>query len=124
MNRCLIILLLLAIVVGICIYFYFDPGDSAFFPRCPFLTVTGFQCPGCGSQRAIHALLHGDISGAWNKNALLVASLPFVGLLLFSEATRLRYPGLYRKVNSGIVIKICFVVVVAWWILRNVVNSH
>lgn len=124
MNRYLIILLTLAIAAGICVYFYFDPGDSAFFPRCPFLSLTGFQCPGCGSQRAIHSLLHGDITTAWNKNALLVASLPFVGLLVFSEMTRLRHPKLYRALNSGMVIKICFAIVVAWWILRNFINSR
>ena len=51
---------LLAVMAGV-VYFTFDPAQEAYFPRCTFLTLTGYQCPGCGSQRALHALLHGDI---------------------------------------------------------------
>lgn len=123
MNRTMLLIIAVIILAAICIYFYFDPSDSAFFPRCPFLSLTGYQCPGCGSQRAIHALLHGDFAAAWEKNAMLVASLPLLFLLVFSEMTRTRLPRLYRKVNSEIVIKGCFVVVVAWWILRNLIHQ-
>lgn len=121
MNRKLWLLGVIIIAVGISVYFYFDPNDSAFFPRCPFLTLTGLQCPGCGSQRAIHSLLHGDIIDAWHKNAMLVASLPFLAMLAFSELTRTRYPGFYRKINSGIVNRACFILVVGWWIVRNLI---
>ena len=30
----------------------FDPSVSAFFPKCPFLLLTGLQCPGCGKWYA------------------------------------------------------------------------
>lgn len=123
MNRTMLLIIAVVMLAAISVYFYFDPNDSAFFPRCPFLSLTGYQCPGCGSQRAIHALLHGDFAAAWGKNALLVASLPLLFLLVFSEMTRTRFPRLYRRVNSGIVIKGCFVVVVVWWILRNLIHQ-
>lgn len=123
MNRTMLLIIAVVMLAAISVYFYFDPNDSAFFPRCPFLSLTGYQCPGCGSQRAIHALLHGDFAAAWGKNALLVASLPLLFLLVFSEMTRTRFPRLYRRANSGIVIKGCFVVVVAWWILRNLIHQ-
>lgn len=123
-RRLHVILLLLAAVAGIAVYFYFDPEDSMLFPRCPFLALTGLECPGCGSQRAVHALLHGDFPGAWRYNALLVASLPFLAVLIGAEMTRTRYPGFYRAVNSGRVIMACAVVVVGWWILRNLVSIH
>jgi len=35
-------------------------------------------CPGCGSQRAVSALLHGDIRGAFGYNALAMLASPFL----------------------------------------------
>ena len=81
-------------------YFALDPATNAIFPRCPFLTLTGLKCPGCGSQRAIHCLLHADIRGAAAYNFLLVASLPAVALLLVGELVRKRRPGFYAAVNN------------------------
>jgi hypothetical protein len=48
-------------------------------PACPIHALTGLLCPGCGGTRAVLALLHGDLIGAWRENALLVVLLP--GLL-------------------------------------------
>ena len=51
------------------------------FPRCPFLLLTGLYCPGCGSQRAVHALLHGQVARAAGLNLLAaVLSLPILAL--------------------------------------------
>lgn len=108
------------VIAAICIYFYFDPADSVFFPRCPFLSVTGFQCPGCGSQRAIHSLLHGDISAAWHYNCMLILFAPLIALLLFAEFTRNSYPRLYTRINSAPVIWGSFIVLFLWGIVRNI----
>ena len=50
-------IILLIIILG-AVYSVFDPLKSSFFPSCPFKSVTGLDCPGCGSQRAIYELLH------------------------------------------------------------------
>ncbi len=57
---------MLAVVAMFCWYYYtHDPlGGKA--PRCLFKLITGYECPGCGSQRAFHSLLHGDIAAAWH----------------------------------------------------------
>ena len=53
------------IVLGIiAVYLIFDPTQSDLFPKCPFMMLTGLKCPGCGSQRVIHALLNGDVAAA------------------------------------------------------------
>lgn len=112
----------IGIICFIAIYLLFDPSNSRFFPKCPFLMLTGLKCPGCGSQRAIHALLCGDILSAFRYNALLVISLPIILLYGIAELLRTRYNALYRKLNSPTAIWAIFVIVVLWWILRNIFN--
>jgi hypothetical protein len=59
------------------VLFYFDPASHGFYPVCLFHEATGLWCPGCGSLRALHQLLHGHIFAAFRFNPLLVLSLPF-----------------------------------------------
>ncbi len=50
-----------------------DPEQRAeFAPRCPFRLLTGFDCPGCGGTRAVHALIQGDLPLALDHNAFAV----------------------------------------------------
>ena len=58
----MIVLVAVALLCAAGIYYFYDPSLNGFFPRCPFLSITGWRCPGCGSQRAIHAILHGYVS--------------------------------------------------------------
>lgn len=59
-----------------------DPNTAGgIFPQCPLKQVTGLDCPGCGGLRATHALLHGDIAGAFGHNVVITLLLPVaVGL--------------------------------------------
>ena len=60
-------------------------------PRCAFLEVTGWQCPGCGSQRALAALLHGHPLEAWRYNLMLPPALAMILLLwLLPQGSRLK----------------------------------
>ncbi|MDO9455098.1 DUF2752 domain-containing protein [Nocardioides sp.] len=52
-----------------------DPHQSGHYPTCPFLAVTGVWCPGCGSLRALHDLLHLDLVGGLQRNPLAVAGV-------------------------------------------------
>ena len=108
------------VIAGIAIYSTFDPSTVRFCPRCTFLTLTGLKCPGCGTQRAIHALLHGNFLEAVRFNAMMVASVPLLALYGYAEIVRKSKPRFYNKVNSTPIILTIFVLVVLWWILRNV----
>ncbi|MCH5233845.1 MAG: DUF2752 domain-containing protein [Muribaculaceae bacterium] len=103
-------------------YFIFDPLKYGWMPQCFFHKVTGLQCMGCGSQRVVHALLHADISGAIRANALLVFSIPFLIFLLWLEFSRKSHPSLYRKVHSLPLIIVVSAILIAWLILRNILN--
>ena len=108
------------VVVGVVIYSTFDPSASRWFPRCPFLMLTGLKCPGCGTQRAIHALLHGDVLSALHFNALLPVSIPLLLLYGYAELVRTRKPRFYNRVNSVTAILAVLIVVIVWWIVRNI----
>lgn len=107
-------------VVLIVFYALVDPGASPFMPKCLFHTITGMKCPGCGSQRAVHALLNGDIRAAWDYNALIVAGLIPAALYIYAEITRVRHPKLYATLNSLAAVIIVAVVIVAWGVGRNI----
>ncbi|MBN9605925.1 MAG: DUF2752 domain-containing protein [Actinomycetales bacterium] len=45
-----------------------DPYQETVFPPCPWLTLTGWQCPACGGTRAAFSLFHGDLAQSWQLN--------------------------------------------------------
>ena len=67
---------LVVAVGGTMILFSYDPARYGFYPPCFLRAITGLNCPGCGSLRAIHQLLHGHVLEAARLNLLLVVSLP------------------------------------------------
>ncbi len=123
MRRTLVIALVVAVllVLGF-IYYALDPTASAVFPRCTFLSLTGYKCPGCGSQRAIHALLHGDVVSAFRYNALLLVAIPWIVLCLYAEGQRTRNPRLYARLNAPLLIWLFLAILLLWWLLRNIFN--
>ena len=65
-----------------------DPNQPGHYPTCPFLAVTGLYCPGCGSLRAVHDLLHGDVPGALARNPLAVLAVPYLVVALVTWVMR------------------------------------
>lgn len=53
-------------------------------PPCLFHLITGFYCPGCGSTRAVIALLHGDILLSLRQNPMII-TLILCGAVLYTE---------------------------------------
>lgn len=82
--------------------------------------LTDFKCPGCGSQRAIHALLNGNFIEALKFNAIFVMSLFIIAIYLFGEFTKQKHPKFFRLINSSAVIYSILGLFVTWWILRNI----
>ena len=70
---------LVAAAIGV--MFAFDPTHMGVFPPCPLHKLTGVWCPGCGSTRALHQLLHGNLMMAFQLNPLVISLLPLVGSL-------------------------------------------
>jgi hypothetical protein len=100
--------------------FIFEPGRTGFFPACPFRAVTGFACPGCGSTRGLHALVHGDFIAAFKFNPLTMIAVPFLlyALLRHTQSVFLgravklhRLPDSYAYTLVGVIF--------FFWVFRN-----
>lgn len=65
--------------VATCAFVYaLNPVTESNPPICPFKMMTGHDCPGCGSTRALNALLRGHPGVAADHNLLFVLALPVV----------------------------------------------
>jgi len=119
-KRLTALLIWLSIALGATYLFIFEPGKTGFFPACPFRTLTGFTCPGCGSTRGLHRLLHGDIVSALKFNPLMVLLLPFLlcALVRYTVAA-VRGRPLQRHNLDPKYIWILFGVIMSFWIFRN-----
>ncbi|WP_084791423.1 DUF2752 domain-containing protein [Leyella lascolaii] len=104
------------------VYFFIDPTASPLFPKCPFWYVTNIKCPGCGSQRAIHDLLHLDITAACSHNLLMTLSIPYLLLLIYSQQNQKRHPRLYKTLYGRVAIYATLIIIVIWTVLRNLFN--
>jgi hypothetical protein len=58
----------------------FPPAQYSFYPQCPIYRYLHIQCPGCGTTRALAALLHGHIAEALRFNALTTSLTPFAAI--------------------------------------------
>jgi hypothetical protein len=70
-----------------------DPNESGHYPLCPTKALTGLDCPGCGGLRAVHSLMHGDVVGALNHNALVVLVVLPLAVVLWVRWMRREWKG-------------------------------
>jgi len=116
----LLMALLAVMAAGAVLLEVFDPATSGIFPPCPLRYLTGWYCPGCGSLRAIHQLLHGNLHAAWALNPLTVILLPFLtyGLASFAllEFRGLELPQPFLRANW---IRALCAVIILFGIARN-----
>lgn len=100
------------------LYHYFDPTHSRLAPKCPFWLLTGYSCPGCGSQRAIHSFLNGRIWEGIRYNYILLPSLIYVMILTIVP----KDGRLYAKLTSSVACWTILAIFLFWWILRNLIG--
>ncbi len=102
------------------IFYLLDPGQYILFPPCIFYSTTGLFCPGCGSQRAIHSLMHFNIANGAGKNFLILPALFAIVYHYIHPAVNKRFhmelPNVFYQRNTPWFI---FGIVFLFWILRN-----
>ena len=106
---------------GLTALYYWDPGATAGFQLCPLRALTGYYCPGCGTLRGLHRLLHGNLAAALAYNPLMVMTVPLAIYWLCSEIAavawnkKLPKPELSPRLLWG-----TLYFLIAFGILRNV----
>lgn len=118
--------LLLVIPIFFVINYYYnnDPevaNGEGFFPRCYFHVITGFHCPGCGSQRATHDFLHLRIGQALKHNVIIV----IIAIVILSKAyamfSKKYFPKYYYNLGQKSYFTYSIIgIVILYWILRNI----
>ena len=110
----------LALFAGAAILYPVNPQTGLSFLQCPCHQLSGIHCPGCGTLRAVHSLLHGNIGDALGFNALTVLSLPLLFAMFVERASRSGWGGALPKWQvTGRVAPFVPWVVGTFWFLRN-----
>jgi len=121
-NQNIILLISIPIVLlalGI-FYFAINPTSFAYTPKCPFHTLTGFHCPGCGSQRALHQILHGNIWEGLKHNFLILLAVILIGYRIFTLVVNNDSgKGSKNLLQHHYTPWIIFTFIMVFWILRN-----
>ncbi len=124
-KRLLIIAAWALALLGLLTFYKFVSPELAptYFPKCPFRQYTGLQCPGCGSQRALHHLLNLRIGAAFALNPLLVLSIPYLLLGFWIDAMRPlkgRWLVIRNLLYGHTAILVSLAVVLLFWVGRNI----
>ena len=78
---------------------------------CPFKYITGIDCPGCGFQRSVIALIQGDF---YKSLTLYPAAIPLILLAMYIAAD-----GYFKLDNSGNILKRTLFMVVGLLIIGS-----
>lgn len=88
--------------------YHLDPTEVRWLPTCPLHALTGWNCPGCGTMRALHHLLHGEFSAAWRLNPLALLLGPALAVSVWRG-----------WLGRPVVVWLLLTVVAVFGILRN-----
>ena len=96
-----------------------DPNVGGSYAVCPFLALTGHDCPGCGLLRGTHAALEGDLAGALDHNVLWPV---VIGLILWTYVrwTKQQLGMELREVRLPTWAPVALsVFLLSFWVVRN-----
>ena len=97
---------------------------TGLMPRCLFRDLTGWSCPGCGSQRALHALLDGEPLKAWSYNYIIPFTIAYVAICgihwILPDSTHIER--IYRRLTTPMALYTLLVAEIAWTVARNLLG--
>ena len=113
---------IILIVFGGVVLYNLNPIQYWFMPKCPFKLITGLSCPGCGIQRALYALMHGEIIDAMKYNYFLLYSGPYAAsfLLVWLMPKSVFRNKIKSTIENKYVVNFYLVSFLLWLVIRNV----
>ena len=105
---------------------YVPPSGESFYPKCMSHTLTGLHCPGCGTTRALHALLNGQVRQALTYNLLIPVMVPLLAYHLFRGLFHSLWGGTPKPMSerwrkwSARGLWLLMILMVIYGILRNI----
>lgn len=108
----------LLIILGVGFGYYLWLNFTHLGIPCPFRTITGWLCPGCGITHMLIALIHLDFHTAYLENPFLLLTSPF----LIGEIIYQRYLQLTKQVNpqwNQVLLWLYVIALIIFGILRN-----
>jgi len=128
MKRLYILIIPAIIIIAGFFYYCVDPNKSMLMPKCPLKLMTGYQCPSCGAQRAIHAFLHGNFYEAIAYNFFFIIAIPFLLITAYAVFMRARKKPskltikLYDFTTNRYTLLAYVFLFFIWWIIRNLIG--
>lgn len=110
------------ILVAVIVYMYYqyDPSYSSLAPKCIVRQLTGYDCPSCGIQRAIHSLLHLDVERAFWLNPFIFVVAPYIVLLILTTLCKGEvFCRMRQYVQRRVVVYSYIALYFIWWVVRN-----
>ena len=96
------------------------PAQYQFYPQCPIHQYLHLDCPGCGTTRALAALLRGHLLEALRLNALTTLLLPVAAFYATRSYLRLlRGAPIHLPQPTTRTLQLACAVTLVFTILRN-----
>lgn len=115
--------LLFVCFILIILFYYRVNIQSPLVMSCVFYDTTGLECPGCGGQRALKALLRGEFIEAFYFNPLIYLYLPMLILLSIGvvEVYIIKNEWFVKRFRMPSWFGLLFIlVIVSFFIIRNI----
>jgi hypothetical protein len=111
------------LVLGFAAWMLRETRGVGWMPGCLFRKYTGIECPGCGMTRGTYAILHGEFIEGFLYNPVGMILFPLAMIALGIEVIGwVRGKPLPFRLNPGRWgATVLAVVIIAWWILRNLI---
>ncbi len=89
-------------------------------PSCPIKALTGKDCPGCGTGRAIAELSHLNILKSFDQNALsTILIIAFVGYGIGLGTSVIKFPSLRNGILTSLYTPLFVIAIFAiFWLAR------
>ncbi len=114
---------IMLLLFGVIAFFYFtiNPNEVDFMLKCPLYSTTGVYCPGCGSQRALHHLLHGNLIKAAHNNILFLIGLLSAIYHYIIPSINKHFNKSFKSIfNKNKNLLFILILIILFWILRNI----